>query len=1095
MTWGEVFPIFLSVILLASTLHFIISDAEAISWYDETWKFRKTITIDHAKISGISDLSNFPVLISMSNDPDLKSNNVQSNGDDIFFTASDGITKLYHETESFNNDSASGNLVAWVKVPTLYYTSDTVIYMYYGKSNAPNQQNSQSVWDSNYRAVWHLKESGVGSSDDFKDSTSNLYDGKGGGTSTQIPTKTLAGKIGSAQDFDGSNDYIVTSKNVISELTKYTISFWINSAANTANDMVLGENHSSQRFAIQLAGTSPYGVQFVKNGNIAVTGSEPTSGTWHHYALVWDKNGGSNNAKWYRNGNLDAQATVSGNMGSLTGDLVIGGDSQSNTWYDAIIDEMRISNVIRSADWIKTEFNNQNSPSGFYTITSPSVPSAPLSLSSVVGNTQISLSWSAPSNDGNSPITDYTIQYSSDSGSNWITFNDGTSTSASATVTGLTNGQAYLFRVYAVNSVGSSSSSNILSASLPSVPSAPLSLSSVVGNTQISLSWSAPSNDGNSPITDYTIQYSSDSGSNWITFNDGTSTSASATVTGLTNGQAYLFRVYAVNSVGSSSSSNILTIRPSANTNSMHVIGPPLLGNSERATMESKGLSPGFILPSSSTLSSSNFDLHNPVFDQYLKFTAPTSADTDMSTLISDYSVPQYSKPSNWDNSTVWAVPPTIIPVSGDVGEAAVYRINEITEEKPIFLPFTGADALDNGGKLNGITFTLASGKTANNLNVVSKFLKEPPPGVPEFSEADLYLSFDFATTENIDFGSTETFAVPPMISFVMGPIANSADPNFPINTVNDTMTCPKVQVPLISGNVPTTSGISVLRDTSGDTNLACGYTATLQHFSDYFARSVTSTTTRSSGNSCSDCEPPSFTRTFSEGEFPLQINENGYNLPNLQNKLTPVSIITGKSVDLTIRIYENKGPQNVQHVGLYTEFPKYEMDPAYANTAITWDKNTGISLHDPNHNIQNYDVITNINDDKFEATFNITFDKPMGVEDIVIRTWDERRNSVDTTILSALNITDHEPDSLLKTKSSKEKNIQKKELFTMIKQWGGFDVYAISDSELLHAIGIDGENMPHWFKKIAKWVVLGQLDEQDLVAALKFMHEKELLR
>ena len=999
MTWGEVFPIFLSVILLASTLHFIISDAEAISWYDETWKFRKTITIDHAKISGISDLSNFPVLISMSNDPDLKSNNVQSNGDDIFFTASDGITKLYHETESFNNDSASGNLVAWVKVPTLYYTSDTVIYMYYGKSNAPNQQNSQSVWDSNYRAVWHLKESGVGSSDDFKDSTSNLYDGKGGGTSTQIPTKTLAGKIGSAQDFDGSNDYIVTSKNVISELTKYTISFWINSAANTANDMVLGENHSSQRFAIQLAGTSPYGVQFVKNGNIAVTGSEPTSGTWHHYALVWDKNGGSNNAKWYRNGNLDAQATVSGNMGSLTGDLVIGGDSQSNTWYDAIIDEMRISNVIRSADWIKTEFNNQNSPSGFYTITSPSVPSAPLSLSSVVGNTQISLSWSAPSNDGNSPITDYTIQYSSDSGSNWITFNDGTSTSASATVTGLTNGQAYLFRVYAVNSVGSSSSSNIL------------------------------------------------------------------------------------------------TIRPSANTNSMHVIGPPLLGNSERATMESKGLSPGFILPSSSTLSSSNFDLHNPVFDQYLKFTAPTSADTDMSTLISDYSVPQYSKPSNWDNSTVWAVPPTIIPVSGDVGEAAVYRINEITEEKPIFLPFTGADALDNGGKLNGITFTLASGKTANNLNVVSKFLKEPPPGVPEFSEADLYLSFDFATTENIDFGSTETFAVPPMISFVMGPIANSADPNFPINTVNDTMTCPKVQVPLISGNVPTTSGISVLRDTSGDTNLACGYTATLQHFSDYFARSVTSTTTRSSGNSCSDCEPPSFTRTFSEGEFPLQINENGYNLPNLQNKLTPVSIITGKSVDLTIRIYENKGPQNVQHVGLYTEFPKYEMDPAYANTAITWDKNTGISLHDPNHNIQNYDVITNINDDKFEATFNITFDKPMGVEDIVIRTWDERRNSVDTTILSALNITDHEPDSLLKTKSSKEKNIQKKELFTMIKQWGGFDVYAISDSELLHAIGIDGENMPHWFKKIAKWVVLGQLDEQDLVAALKFMHEKELLR
>ena len=64
------------------------------------------------------------------------------------------------------------------------------------------------------------------------------------------------------------------------------------------------------------------------------------------------------------------------------------------------------------------------------------------------------------------------------------------------------------------------------------------------GDTQVTLSWSAPSDNG-STITDYAIQYSEDN-STWSTFADGTSTSTSATVTGLTNGQQYYFKVAAV---------------------------------------------------------------------------------------------------------------------------------------------------------------------------------------------------------------------------------------------------------------------------------------------------------------------------------------------------------------------------------------------------------------------------------------------------------------------------------------------------------------------------------------------------------------------
>ena len=78
-------------------------------------------------------------------------------------------------------------------------------------------------------------------------------------------------------------------------------------------------------------------------------------------------------------------------------------------------------------------------------------PKAPTEVAGVSGNAQISLSWSAPSDNGGSAITDYVVQYSSDGGATWITFSDGVSTTTSATVTGLTNGTSYVFRVAAVN--------------------------------------------------------------------------------------------------------------------------------------------------------------------------------------------------------------------------------------------------------------------------------------------------------------------------------------------------------------------------------------------------------------------------------------------------------------------------------------------------------------------------------------------------------------------------------------------------------------------------------------------------------------------
>ena len=179
------------------------------------------------------------------------------------------------------------------------------------------------------------------------------------------------------------------------------------------------------------------------------------------------------------------------------------------------------------------------------------VPEVPTAVTGVRGNGQVQLSWSAPASNVGVPVTDYSIQYSGDGGSSWQTFSHAASSATSATVKGLTNGTGYLFRVAAVNDVGSGLYSSNSSAMTPATtPGTPTAVVGVRGNGQVQLSWTAPVSNGGLSVTDYTIQYSVDSGSSWQTFTDAVSSATSATVTGLTNDTGYFFKVASVNDVG-----------------------------------------------------------------------------------------------------------------------------------------------------------------------------------------------------------------------------------------------------------------------------------------------------------------------------------------------------------------------------------------------------------------------------------------------------------------------------------------------------------------------------------------------------------------
>ena len=172
------------------------------------------------------------------------------------------------------------------------------------------------------------------------------------------------------------------------------------------------------------------------------------------------------------------------------------------------------------------------------------------------------MSWTAPANSGGLPLTDYVVRYYDYGNAGWREFADGVSTATSVTVTGLTNGYTTEVQVAAKNSSGLLSGYTSSTTGVPcTVPSAPATLSptlpgcSVGAQTQacsgtVNLSWSAPASNGGSAVTGYRVQYRpADDPNAWTVFGS-TVTTTNVTVTGLTNGTAYVFRVAASNAAG-----------------------------------------------------------------------------------------------------------------------------------------------------------------------------------------------------------------------------------------------------------------------------------------------------------------------------------------------------------------------------------------------------------------------------------------------------------------------------------------------------------------------------------------------------------------
>jgi len=329
------------------------------------FNWRRKLSFGKDLVKGGELLLNFPLLVSLKDD-ELRNVGkggkvVSPKGYDIRFTKADGITILPTQIENYN--PATGEVTAWVLLDTLGPKSSTDLFLYY--SSATSRTELPNVlWSDGFEGVWHLNGD-VNAKNDRKLKA------------TALGTSEATGRIGTARLFNSESKDCAYFPYVESLDLKGDFSFsaWIYLNEAGKEQVILsnqGDQPGGYRFYVTKA--NHISADFITVAGKR-TGVESAGGSgdklepkkWYYVAAVYSAK--ENRIQTYIDGISDRSATIIESPKQTSSALQMGRDQfGADTYFNGILDEVRIASKPLSQAWIATELYNQTNPSQLFVL-------------------------------------------------------------------------------------------------------------------------------------------------------------------------------------------------------------------------------------------------------------------------------------------------------------------------------------------------------------------------------------------------------------------------------------------------------------------------------------------------------------------------------------------------------------------------------------------------------------------------------------------------------------------------------------------------------------------------------------------------------
>lgn len=328
-----------------------LSTAAQGDWWDTSWSTRQRLQFENL---GLATQTDVPIAIVL-NSANFDYGQANADGSDLRFVDVDG-QQLDFEVETWN---AGGDSVVWVRVPEVRTDGTDYIDVYYGNATATDASNPAAVFSNGYEVVYHLGESG-----------STLSDSGSGIDLTNFGTTSTGGVLGNAQDFSGANQSAsVDDVDVLRNVSQATISSWVR-AEDLSNIQLIGLGqtptlNNGSRLTLDLNGGEFAVYARATSDRENVNAGTPSADTWYHVVGVVDY--AADTIDLYVDGALIASANVNFD-GDTTRDetasrLVLGAEENAGAaspYFNGQLDEVRIANVSRDADWVALQYATQS---------------------------------------------------------------------------------------------------------------------------------------------------------------------------------------------------------------------------------------------------------------------------------------------------------------------------------------------------------------------------------------------------------------------------------------------------------------------------------------------------------------------------------------------------------------------------------------------------------------------------------------------------------------------------------------------------------------------------------------------------------------